>query len=105
MEIFLFAAAAVCAYLIGGLNPAIVFSRRIYKRDIRTCGSGNPGFTNFKRTFGNRLAWLVLVLDLTKAAAVAALFAQLFAANGYGYQLGASYTGLFAMLGHAYPPY
>ena len=103
MDILLYVAAAVCAYLISGINPAIELSKRIYHTDIRTCGSGNPGFTNFKRTFGNRWAWWVLVLDLAKAAAVVAVFAWLFSRRFGAYQLGAAYTGLFALLGHAYP--
>ena len=54
---FLYIAAAITAYLVAGWNPAITLSKAIYKKDIRTCGSGNPGFTNFKRTFGNKWAW------------------------------------------------
>ncbi|MGN1307697.1 MAG: glycerol-3-phosphate acyltransferase, partial [Faecousia sp.] len=46
MKVFLFISAAVVAYLIGGVNPAIVLSNRIYHQDIRQLGSGNPGFTN-----------------------------------------------------------
>jgi len=99
----LYILAAVCSYLVVGLNPAIIFSKAIYKKDIRTCGSGNPGFTNFKRTFGNKWAWWVFLLDLAKAAAMTALFAYLFKENGLSYQLGAAYTGLFCMLGHAFP--
>ncbi len=103
MEILLYIAAAVCTYLVAGINPAIVMSRLVYHKDIRTCGSGNPGFTNFKRTFGNKWAWWVLLSDLAKAAAPVAVFAWLFAYQGIGYQFGAAYTGIFALLGHAYP--
>lgn len=103
MEIILYISAAVCAYLLAGVNPAIEFSKRIYHTDIRTCGSGNAGFTNFKRSFGDKWAWWVLVLDLSKAAVAVAIFAALFGHFVGQYQLGAAYTGLFAMLGHAYP--
>lgn len=103
MKALLYISAAVVAYLIAGWNPAITFSKAIYKKDIRECGSGNPGFTNFKRTFGNRFAWWVLVLDLSKAAIVVAIFANLFARYLGAYHFGAAYTGLFAMLGHAFP--
>ncbi|MGM9650499.1 MAG: glycerol-3-phosphate acyltransferase [Faecousia sp.] len=103
MKALLYISGAVCAYLVAGWNPAITFSKRIYKKDIRTCGSGNPGFTNFRRTFGNKWAWWVLALDLCKAALVVALFANLFARYLGCYQLGAAYTGLFALLGHAFP--
>lgn len=103
MIALLYVAAAVCAYLISGLNPAIIFSKLVYKKDIRTMGSGNPGFTNFRRTFGGPLAWLVLVLDLSKSAVAVAVFAFLFKQYVGDYSLGASFTGLFAILGHAYP--
>lgn len=103
MEIFLFIAAAVTAYLVSGWNPAITFSKLIYKKDIRTCGSKNPGFTNFKRTFGNKWAWFVLALDLSKAAVVVVIYAILFGNHMGMYQLGAAYTAVFAVLGHAFP--
>ena len=99
----LYILAAVCGYVIAGMNPAIALSKAIYKKDIRECGSGNPGFTNFKRTFGNKWAWWVLVLDLSKAAVVVGLFAWLLSRQGVDFQLGAAYTGMFCMLGHAFP--
>ena len=46
---------------------------------------------------------MVLVCDLTKAALVILLFSRLFDRAELGRQWGAAYTGLFAMLGHAYP--
>ena len=103
MKALLYVSAAIAAYLVAGWNPAITFSKAIYKKDIRTCGSGNPGFTNFRRTFGNKWAWHVLVLDLSKAAVVVGVFAWLFGKYFDNYQFGAAYTGLFAMLGHAFP--
>ena len=103
VKILLYVSAAVVAYLVAGWNPAITFSKAIYKKDIRTCGSGNPGFTNFKRTFGNKWAWWVFALDLSKAAVVEVIFALLFEKYMGSFQFGAAYTGVFAMLGHAFP--
>ena len=103
MTVLLYILAALCGYLIAGLNPAIAMSKAIYHQDIRECGSGNPGFTNFKRTFGNKWAWWVLVLDLSKAAVVVGLFAWLLSRQGVDFQFGAAYTGMFCMLGHAFP--
>ena len=58
---------AVLSYLIGSLNPSIIMSRLLYKEDIRTKGSGNPGFTNFKRVYGNHFSsYFVLFLDSAK---------------------------------------
>ena len=103
MKLFLWMAAAATAYVVASWNPAITLSKAIYHKDIRTCGSGNPGFTNFKRTFGNKWAWWVMALDICKAGAVVLLFALLFRFFGIDFQIGAAFTGLFALLGHAYP--
>ena len=91
------------SYLFGSVPWALVIGKVFYHKDIRTCGSGNPGFTNFKRTFGGKWAWWVLVFDLSKAAVVVWLFAWLLSRQGVDFQLGAAYTGMFCMLGHAFP--
>ncbi len=103
MEFLLFLLSALGAYFIAGINPAIVLSKMIYKKDIRTVGSGNPGFTNFKRSFGMPWAIPVLILDLGKAAAVVAVCSYFFGQELGLAQLGSAWTGLFCMLGHAYP--
>ena len=99
----LYIIAAVSAYLVGGINPSIVLSRLIYKKDIRTLGSKNPGFTNFKRVFGKKYAWLVFGLDLFKSALLCCIFGSVFSSVVGSFSLGAAYVGLFAMLGHAFP--
>lgn len=103
MKVFLYVAAAICGYFVAGVNPSILISKAVYNKDIRECGSGNPGFTNFKRTFGNKWAWVVLVFDLFKAAVTVWLFAWLLSLCGVDFQFGAAYTGMFCMIGHAYP--
>lgn len=103
MKLLLWLAAAVTAYVVASWNPAITLSKAIYHKDIRTCGSGNPGFTNFKRNFGNKWAWWVMALDICKAGLVVLLYALLFRFFGIDFQIGAAFTGIFALLGHAYP--
>ena len=107
MNIAIFPIAAIAAYLVSGVNPAILLSRLVYGQDIRTVGSKNPGFTNFKRVYGWKYAWLVLLIDVTKAVLPCLGFALAFRAIGVldtgNFQLGAAFTGLFSMLGHAYP--
>lgn len=103
MKLLLWLAAAITAYVVASWNPAITLSKAIYHKDIRTCGSGNPGFTNFKRTFGNKWAWWVMILDISKAGIVVLLYALLFQFFGVDFQLGAAFTGIFALTGHAYP--
>ena len=103
MKVFLYIVAALCGYVIAGMNPAIAISKSVYHKDIRECGSGNPGFTNFRRAFGNKWAFAVLILDLTKAAVVTLLFAWLLSGQGVDFQIAAAYTGIFCLLGHAFP--
>ena len=103
MKILLYILAALCGYVVAGMNPAIAISKAIYHKDIRECGSGNPGFTNFRRTFGNKWAFVVLFLDLLKAAAITLLFAWLLSRKGVDFQFATAYTGVFCMLGHAFP--
>lgn len=115
MDIFLLIMGAVCAYFVCGANPAIIISKLVYKKDIRTCGSGNAGFTNFKRNFGHKWAWWVLLFDLLKAGIVIGVFSTLFGFysgwyphlnfSGEAFRLAASLTGLFAVIGHSYPIY
>ncbi|MBR5124668.1 MAG: glycerol-3-phosphate acyltransferase, partial [Clostridia bacterium] len=42
----------IIPYLLGSLNFGVMISRRRYKDDIRTHGSGNAGATNMLRTYG-----------------------------------------------------
>ena len=95
--------AGVCTYLVCSLNPAIELSKLIYHADIRSLGSCNPGFTNFKRVFGNKWAWWVLLLDLLKSAVCVGLFSFIYGRAGGETQFCAAFTGLFAMIGHAFP--
>ncbi len=105
MKVAIFFIAAVISYLVAGINPAIVLSKLIYKKDIRNEGSKNPGFTNFKRVFGMKWAWLVMLLDLSKAFVLEGIFGALFEniLGSGNFSLGVAFTGMFAMLGHAYP--
>ena len=103
MKIFLYIMAALCGYAVAGMNPAIAISKAVYHKDIRECGSGNPGFTNFRRVFGNKWAFAVLILDLLKAAAVTVLFGWLLSKKGVDFQFAAAYTGIFCLLGHVFP--
>jgi len=113
MKIAVFIIAALATYLICAINPAIVFSKLIYHKDIRQEGSGNPGFSNFNRVFGMKYAWLVFLLDISKGILLELLFGWLFAkafaqtpdSNVWTQWrlFGIAYSGIFAMLGHTLP--
>lgn len=103
---------AVIAYLLGSLNFAVILTRKS-KKDIRTMGSGNAGFTNMLRSVGTGPAVLTFVFDFVKGALAVAIgwwiFSGVAAADGvtlseyttYGRYL----AGLFAIIGHMFPVY
>ncbi len=90
----------IIPYLLGSINPAIIFSKLFYHDDIRSHGSGNAGATNTLRTYGKKMAIIIFAYDMLKAA-IAVLFGYLIMPN----TLGASIAGLFVILGHMFPIY
>lgn len=116
----------VQAYLLGSLSFSIIVSKGIYKKDIRTFGSGNAGMTNVLRTFGKKAAALTITGDVLKGT-TAVLVARLlfagtqatmeanFAFNMFGreiyfsnnlyMEIGLYIAVLGAFLGHMFPVY
>lgn len=87
-------------YLIGSINPAIIFSKLFYHEDIRSYGSGNAGTTNTLRTYGKKMAALIFVLDLVKAALGIAVGSIILTRS-----IGGAIAALFVVLGHMFPIY
>ena len=52
---------AVIAYFCGCFNGAVIVSKYILRDDVRSHGSGNAGLTNFYRTFGGPLTFVVIL--------------------------------------------
>ena len=102
-SILFIGAALLCIivpYLIGSINPSIIISKRVYKEDIRSYGSGNAGATNTLRTYGKRMAVLILALDMLKAA-LAIVFGTLLLTRVFGGAIAA----FFVVFGHMFPIY
>ncbi len=113
LAIFIVAAAA---YFCGCFNGAVIVSKYILRDDVRNHGSGNAGLTNFYRTFGGPLTFVVILTDVLKAVA-AVLFGSWFlgyyaGANGYAFNVristmwalfGKYWAALFCLLGHMFP--
>jgi len=95
---------ALAAYLLGGINGAIILSRLVYHEDIRQLGSKNPGFTNFKRLHGFAPAtFAVMGIDICKTI-LPVLCARLVLGSMYdAAQMGAAVALLGCMLGHSFP--
>ena len=110
----LIAATAVIAYFCGCFNGAVIVSKYILRDDVRNHGSGNAGLTNFYRTFGGLLTFVVILTDVLKAVVAILVAKQLFFA-GYTIYISAAQTvehwtvfaeywaALFCLLGHMFP--
>lgn len=98
------AGVAVVAYFLGCFNGAVVVSRCILRDDIRDHGSGNAGLTNFFRTFGGPLTFVVILSDAVKAV-LAVLFAMFIAGHISPelVTLSKYWAGAFCMIGHMFP--
>lgn len=106
MQILAGVLVALGSYFIGNINNAIVISK-LKGKDIRQCGSGNPGTMNMLRTYGKFLGVVTLILDVLKGV-VPCLLGWLFMGNGQFLRLGSDRLGMYvaaicAVLGHIYP--
>jgi len=84
-------------YVAGSVNFAILILKIIGLEDPRTRFSGNAGTTNVYRQAGPVWAALVLLLDLGRAAAVAALALQLLPASHV------PWAGFSLIIGNRFP--
>lgn len=84
-------------YVIGSVSNAYLVVKYFKGIDIRTVGSGNPGATNVQRVAGNKLAFLVFLLDMLKGV-VAVLIGRII--GGEFYSL---WCGVAVIVGHNWP--
>ena len=97
---------ALISYLIGSINFAIIFSKKIAGFDVREKGSKNAGTTNVLRTVGKGAAALTLICDILKGvvAVLIAIFATYIWKDTDTIVL-KYLAGLFAIIGHTFPVY
>ena len=87
---------ALISYILGSLPSGYYIGKYVYKKDIRTMGSGNIGTTNAMRNFGKLAGIITFSLDFLKGA-LACLIANKIAGEKYIY-----IAMLFVVLGHMY---
>lgn len=104
MKVFLLILTAVTAYVLGGINGAIIISKYFYHRDIRNYGSGNAGLTNYFRTFGGFSTLLVIGIDILKSVFACLVGGWLIGFVGAPV-VGKLFAGFCAIMGHMYPIY
>ena len=97
--VLVYGGTALVSYLLGCFNGAVIVSKYILLDDVRNHGSGNAGLTNFHRTFGGGLTFVVILCDVLKA-----VLAVLLTSTVFGGAVAAKYWGgLFCLLGHMFP--
>ncbi len=91
------------AYLIGGFPTGVLISRYIFKKDVRTLGSGNPGAINVWRVFGIGYGLIVVSVDIGKGYIAAGVLPELFyndAPPAFAFT-----HGILAVCGHIWSPF
>ncbi|MET0831389.1 MAG: glycerol-3-phosphate 1-O-acyltransferase PlsY [Acidimicrobiia bacterium] len=91
------AVAFVLGYLIGSVDFAVLVARA-RGGDIYEMGSGNPGAANVLRNLGWRAALPVMLGDMAKGAAAAAVGLWLGGSDAAGWA-----AGFAAVVGHCFP--
>ena len=97
---------AVVAYLLGCFNGAVIVSKYILRDDVRNHGSGNAGLTNFHRTFGGGLTFVVILCDALKAVAallLSVLIFHTFTGSFFPPVYAKYWAAVFCLLGHMFP--
>ncbi len=92
------------AYLSGSVNYAIIVTRLVTGKDIRTLGNNNPGTANVGRSVGNGWAAVVFFLDVSKGLGPMILSRLVFfPGNNYWEFFIVAAVGIAAIAGHCKP--
>ncbi|MFZ5941143.1 MAG: glycerol-3-phosphate acyltransferase [Bacteroidota bacterium] len=96
--------SVIAAYLSGSVSFAILITRWVTGKDIRTLGNCNPGTSNVGRSVGKGWALLVLTGDLLKGLLPLFLAQSLLfpGKDPYSY-FSLILTGAAAITGHCFP--
>lgn len=103
---FLNILTVLVSYFIAAVNPAIIISKIVLKKDIRELGSKNAGTTNSIRTMGKKWGALVFVLDLLKVVVSYLLLMLVYKMFSLPFSnVSKSLYMLASVLGHVFPIY
>jgi acyl phosphate:glycerol-3-phosphate acyltransferase len=97
-------------YLLASIPSGVWVGQLMFKKDVRTLGSGGTGMTNVFRNFGKTAGTIVFFMDLIKSVTpvlIASAFAYQWTSLGLEQpflgQLSIMLTGFGTSLGHSYP--
>lgn len=109
-EFLCIAVTAICSYLFGSFNSALIVCRLLKHDDIRKYGSKSAGLTNVLRVYGKLPAFITLLCDLFKGV-IAVVLARVIVTDVlgvlfFGDRLFIGYVaGVCVVLGHIFPLY
>lgn len=89
----------ICAYLLGCVNAAYIYSKAVNNTDIRDYSSGNAGATNILRVYGPKAAVPVFLFDAFKGFLACKLSMVFFPGLGWMTLL----AGIAVIAGHNWP--
>lgn len=100
---------ALIGYLIGSILFAPIFSK-LYKKNVREVGSGNPGATNIWRAMSKKIGFVVACLDAIKSYVAVIICWTIFIFTIHTWFSGAIWLyatvfigGVMAIVGHCFP--
>ena len=106
MIYFYLALTILIGYLLGCINFARIFTRKVSNEDITQIGSKNPGAMNMLRTQGFGLALLTLAFEAIKVGAPALVNFFIYQKFNPGYENLAYFLSAFSgIIGHCFPIY
>ncbi len=98
---------AIISYCIGSIMFAVIISKKVYGKDIRTLGSKNPGTSNMSRNFGKKGGLTTFAGDMLKgtvAVLVCTLMAEhLFDLPDIYVKICTYLASMCALAGHVFP--
>lgn len=87
---------ALVSYILGSLPAGYFIGKIVFKKDIRSMGSGNVGTTNAFRNFGKKAGIATFAFDFLKGVLACFIGDKILGENG-------TYVAmLFVVLGHMY---
>ncbi|MEK6797244.1 MAG: glycerol-3-phosphate acyltransferase [Spirochaetota bacterium] len=101
IDISRIAAIAVVNFFIGAIPFSVIMCWLFLKKDVRTINDGNPGAVNTFKMGGPVLGWIVLILDLAKAAGPVLAAQLIFDVKGFALIP----VAIAPVFGHAFSPF
>ena len=99
---FLLLATAAISYGIGSLSTMLLASRYVFKTRLKSLGTGNVWFSNFRRIYGIGGFIKLLIVELVKDLIPILIGGLLLGFRGHA-DVGRVFAGLCVILGRLYP--